>query len=169
MQPGTGGFAEVYAEHVTPVWRYVRLRVPADADAEDVTSQVFERAMRSWDGYDGARGGVGAWLMGIARHTVADWWRRNGRELPTDPAAPAFAGGTAEDDPEGDALRRLGADDLRRRLGHLTAREREAVALRFGSDLSSTEIAALLGVTPSGARMLVHRAIGRLREVMDDA
>jgi len=167
MRPGAGGFAAVYAEHVTPVWRYVRLRVPTDVDAEDVTSQVFERAIRSWDGYDGARGGVGAWLTGIARHTVADWWRRHGRELPTDPAASTFAGGAAEDDPEGETLRRLGADEVRRRLGHLTPREREAVALRFGSELTSTEIAALLEVTPSAARMLVHRAIARLREVME--
>lgn len=169
MQPGTGGFAEVYAEHVAPVWRYVRLRVPADADAEDVTSQVFERAMRSWTGYDATRGTVGGWLMGIARHTVADWWRRAGRELPTDLAAAGLGDTVAEDDPEGEALRRIGADDLRRQLGHLTAREREAVALRFGSELTSAEIGALLGITPSAARMLVHRAVGRLREVIDDA
>jgi len=168
MQPAVGGFAEVYAEHVTPVWRYVRLRVPADADAEDVTSQVFERAMRSWSGYDPGRGGVGGWLMGIARHTVADWWRRAGRELPTDLEAMGLADSVAEDDPEGEALRRLGADEVRRRLGHLTAREREAVALRFGGELSSSEIAATLGVTPSAARMLVHRAVTRLREVMGD-
>ena len=50
----------------------------------------------------------------------------------------------------------------------LTAREREAVALRFGSELNSSEIAAVLGVSPSAARMLVHRAIARLREVMAD-
>lgn len=168
MQPGTGGFAEVYAEHMTPVWRYVRLRVPADADAEDVTSQVFERAMRSWSRYDGTRGGVGGWLIGIARHTVADWWRRHGRELPTDPSSAGFGDGVADDDPEGEALRRLGADEVRRRLGHLTAREREAVALRFGSELTSAEIGEVLGVTPSAARMLVHRAVGRLREVMAD-
>ncbi len=169
MQPGAGGFAEGYAEHVTPESRDLRQRLPADADAEDVTSQVFERAIRSWERYDGSRGSVGGWLMGIARHTVADWWRRHGRELPTDPAAAGLTDGVAEDDPEGDALRRLGADEVRRRLGHLTPREREAVALRFGSELNSTEIAALLGVTPSAARMLIHRAIGRLREVMDDA
>lgn len=168
MRRGTGGFAEVYAEHVTPVWRYVRLRVPTDTDAEDVTSQVFERAIRSWDRYDGARGSVGGWLMGIARHTVADWWRKNGRELPTDLTATGLGEQVAADDPEGEALRRLGGDEVRRRLGHLTAREREAVALRFGSELTSTEIAAVLGVTPSAARMLVHRAVGRLREVMAD-
>ena len=170
MQTAAGGFAEVYAEHVTPVWRYVRLRLPTDVDAEDVTSQVFERAMRSWDRFDPTRGSIGGWLVGIARHTVADWWRRAGRELPTD-LSPAGGGAreqVAEDDPESEVLRRLSGDEVRRRLGHLTAREREAVALRFGSELNSTEIAAVLGVTPSAARMLVHRAVRRLREVMDD-
>jgi RNA polymerase sigma-70 factor (ECF subfamily) len=161
-------FEDVYREHVTPLWRYVRLRVPSDSDAEDVTSQVFEKAMRSWSTYDTSRGSVGGWLVGIARHTVADWWRRTGRELPTDALPERLGERPAEDDPEGEVLRRLGADDVRRHLGVLTAREREAVALRFGTELNSTEIGALLDVSPSAARMLVHRAIGRLREVMGD-
>jgi RNA polymerase sigma factor (sigma-70 family) len=161
-------FEDVYREHVTPVWRYVRLRVPSDSDAEDVTSQVFEKAMRSWSAYDTSRGSVGGWLVGIARHTVADWWRRAGRELPTDLLPQGPGERPAEDDPEGEVLRRLGADDVRRKLGVLTAREREAVALRFGTELTSAEIAAVLGVSPSAARMLVHRAIARLREVMGD-
>lgn len=160
-------FEDIYRQHVTPVWRYVRLRVPSDSDAEDVTSQVFEKALTSWSSYDAARGGVAGWLIGIARHAVADWWRKQGRELPSEHVG-AGREEAAADDPEGDALRSLGADDVRRRLGVLTAREREAVALRFGSELNSTEIAAILGVTPSAARMLVHRAVGRLREVMAD-
>ncbi len=160
-------FEDIYREHVTPVWRYVRLRVPSDSDAEDVTSQVFEKALRSWPSYDDTRGTVGGWLVGIARHAVADWWRKHGRELPVEQVGDRVE--TAADaDPEGDALRHLGADDVRRQLGVLTAREREAVALRFGSELSSSEVAAVLGVSPSAARMLVHRAIGRLREVMGD-
>jgi RNA polymerase sigma-70 factor (ECF subfamily) len=160
-------FEDIYREHVSPVWRYVRLRVPSDSDAEDVTSQVFEKALRSWSSYDDTRGTVGGWLVGIARHAVADWWRKQGRELPVDEIGDRIET-SADDDPEGDALRRLGADDVRRQLGVLTAREREAVALRFGSELSSSEVAAVLGVSPSAARMLVHRAIARLREVMGD-
>ncbi len=159
-------FEDVYREHVTPVWRYVRLRVPSDSDAEDVTSQVFEKALSSWPSYDVTRGPVGGWLVGIARHAVADWWRKEGRELPSEHLADGRE--VAADDPEGDALRRLGADDVRRRLGALTAREREAVALRFGSELTSVEIAEVLGVSPSAVRMLVHRAVGRLREEMLD-
>ena len=157
-------FEDVYREHVTPVWRYVRLRVPSDRDAEDVVSMVFEKALRSWDAYDADRGAVGAWVTGIARHAVVDWWRKQGRELPTD----ELPDGTAADDPEGEALRTVGGDEMRRRLGVLSAREREAVALRFGSELTSEEIGAVLGISAGAARMLVHRAVGRLREVMAD-
>jgi len=161
-------FEDVYREHVASVWRYVRLGVPSDSDAEDVTSVVFEKALRSWPSYDVERGSIAGWLTGIARHAVADWWRKHGRELPTGQPRDGRGEEAAEDDPEADALRRLGADDVRRRLGVLTAREREAVALRFGSGLNSSEMAVVLGVTPSAARMLLHRAVGRLREVMDD-
>jgi RNA polymerase sigma-70 factor (ECF subfamily) len=158
-------FADVYRTHVTPVWRYVRARLPSDTDAEDVTSEVFTRAMRSWDGFDERRGAVGGWLTGIARHTVADWWRERGRETPADLDRVEEA---ADDDPEGTALLRDGADELRRHLGRLTPREREAVALRFGSELTSEQIGAVLGISATAARMLVYRGVGKLREVMSD-
>ncbi len=157
-------FAEVYREHVTPVWRYVRARLPSDTDAEDVTSEVFAQAMRTWGGYDAARGSVGGWLIGIARHALADWWRKRGRELP----AEHLDLGAGADDPEADALRHDGADALRRSLAHLTPREREAVALRFGTELTSEQIGAAMGISATAARMLVYRAVGKLREVMAD-
>ena len=72
----------MYREHVAGVWRYVRTRVPGAADADDVTAEVFVKAMRSWYRFDDRRGSVGAWLIGIARHVVADWWVRRSREVP---------------------------------------------------------------------------------------
>ena len=83
----TADFADTYREHVAPIWRYVRARLPSDADAEDVTSEVFAQAMRSWDRFDAGRGSVGGWLVGIARHVVADWWHRRGREVPVEDIA----------------------------------------------------------------------------------
>lgn len=168
-----GGFEGVYREHVTPLWRYVRVRVPSDADAEDVISEVFVAAMRSWGRYDPAAGSVGAWLTGIARHGVADWWRRNGREIPTESigvessATGSIAAETdPADDPETAALRVLAADEVRGHLAILTAREREAVALRFGARLSSPEIGAAMGISAPAARMLVYRAVGKLRKAV---
>lgn len=157
-------FGATYREHVTPIWRYVRARLPSDSDAEDVTSEVFAQAMRSWSRFDPARGSVGGWLVGIARHAVADWWRRAGREHPYADVDPGLQ--TSDDDPEGAVLRKAGADEVRRHLGRLTPREREAVALRFGTELSSDEIGAVLGISATAARMLVYRAVAKLREVM---
>lgn len=156
-------FGATYAEHVTPIWRYVRARVPSDPDADDVTSEVFAEAMRSWHRFDAERGTVGGWLVGIARHTIADWWQRRVRERPLPDIEVDIA---SEDDPEGTVLRRDGADEVRRHLGRLTAKEREAVALRFGTELSSEEIGRALGISATAARMLVYRAVGKLREVM---
>lgn len=152
----------LYREHATAVWRYARARVPTDADAEDVTSEVFARAIRSAETYSPDRGTSGAWVIGIARNTVADFWRRRRPEDPTDAVPESGAtGGTGADvdDHLGDV------DVLRRALARLSDREREAIALRFGAELSSADIGASLGISPTAARMLVHRAVTKLREV----
>lgn len=153
----------LYRDHAARVWRYARARLPTDADAEDVTSDVFTRAMTARDRFDPAKGPEAAWVVGIARHAVADWWRRRRPEDPTDqPAAPATG-----DEPAERAVARDDADALHRHLAALTEREREAVALRFGAELSSPEIGDAMGISPTAARMLVHRAVTKLREVMD--
>lgn len=160
-------FDAVYREHVAGVWRYVRTRVPANVDADDVTAEVFVKAMRSWDRFDDRRGTVGAWLIGIARHVVADWWARKSREVPVaEVDVDATVMSAPDGDPETSMLRAAAADDVRSRLWVLTAREREAVALRFGTELSSEEIGVAMGISATAARMLVYRGVAKLREVM---
>lgn len=149
------------------VWRYVRTRVPGNVDADDVTAEVFVKAMRSWDRFDERRGSVGAWLVGIARHVVADWWTRQSREVPVAEVDTGNADAPAVDgDPETAMLRAAAADDVRSRLWVLTAREREAVTLRFATELTSEEIGATMGISATAARMLVYRGVAKLREVM---
>jgi RNA polymerase sigma-70 factor (ECF subfamily) len=162
-------FDRVYRQHLAPVWRYVRARVPDSAEAEDLTSEVFLRAARAWPTYDSRKGAVLPWLLGIARHVAADWWRRR----PPVPVAEVGEGeaGDAEAEPTGDveaeALRGLGAEELRRHFAVLTDREREAIALRYGAGLASAEVGELLGISDAGARMLVHRAVVKLREELE--
>lgn len=159
----------LYRDNATKVWRYVRARVPSDADAEDVTSEVFARAMSSQHRFDPTRGSRSAWIMGIARNTTADWWRRQSPEDLSCEAVDGVAGETSlSDDP---AQHIVGAGDvtaLHRHLSRLTDRERQAVALRFGAELSSADIGAVMGISPTAARMLVHRAVTKLREVIVD-
>lgn len=164
MTPDPGA---LYREHAVAVWRYARARVPSDADAEDVTSEVFARAIRSADRYDPSRGATGAWIVGIARHVVADFWRRRKPEDPVeDVTEPGNQAAIGAGDRTADPGERMGElDVLRSALAVLFDREREAVSLRFGAEMSSPEIGDALGISPTAARMLVHRAVTKLREV----
>jgi RNA polymerase sigma factor (sigma-70 family) len=158
-------FEEVYAEQLGPVWRYVRARIPQHADAEDVTSEVFTRAARSWDRYDARRGSVGAWVLGIARHVVADWSRGRPAEVPLEEIEVPAASDT---DPEAVLLGAEARAELRSQLWRLTPKERDAVELRFQAGLRAAEVGSVLGVSETAARMLVYRAVSKLRRVMAD-
>lgn len=154
----------LYEDHAAAVWRYARARVPADVDAEDVTSDVFARAMRSRHTFDASKGTPRAWLMGVARFAVADWWRLRRPEEPRD-AVPEVV---AAVEPDAELVRAEGADELRQVLAILSDREREAISLRFAGELSSTQIGEALGISSPAARMLVHRAVTKLRGVLID-
>lgn len=154
----------LYREHAAAVWRYTRSRLPTDADAEDVTSDVFARAMRSTHSFDPAKGSPWAWLMGIARFACADWWRHR---RPEDPRA-SLPEAATDDEPGAALVRSVDVDDVRRVLATLTDREQEAIALRFAAELSSVEIGAQLDISATAARMLVHRAVTKLRGVLAD-
>lgn len=91
---------ELYRDHAARVWRYARARLPSDADAEDVTSEVFTRAMGSLHRFDPDRGSEAAWITGVARNAVADFWRWR---RPEDPAEHPPEPGRGEwDDEPGD-------------------------------------------------------------------
>ncbi len=157
-------FEEIYAENLEHVWRFVRARVPGHADAEDLTSESFVRALAAWRRYDPRRGSVRVWLLGIARHVVADWWRRQAVESRAEQVPDAAIAGRAE--PEAEALAALAMHEVRGHLANLTDKERDAVALRFGAGLKAAEVGTALGVSETAARMLVHRALSRLRSVV---
>lgn len=161
------GIEELYERQLTPMWRYVRARVPGDADAEDIVSEVFTRAVRDWRRFDPRFGSSTAWLFGIAHHVVADWWRSSRREMPAAGVEPD-PGASGSPDPEASALAADDRRELRALLARLTDAEREAVALRFGAGLKSAEVGGALGISDAAARMLVYRAVTKLRKEMAD-
>lgn len=147
---------------VRRVYAYAAYRLGDGPDAEDVTSETFERALRYRDTFDPNRGTPAAWLVGIARRCADDHLRGRGIEVPTDDDT-LFdgAGGTG---PADLAILRL---DLADAIARLHARDRELIALRYGADLRAKDIAMLLGQTTNAVEVAVHRALGRLRTMMD--
>lgn len=136
------------------VYAYVAYRIGDGPEAEDVTSDAFERALRYRDSFDPRRGDAVSWLVGIARRCVADAVRSR---LQTTAAIPDVA---APGDLEGDTVRRV---ELARAVATLDERGRELVALRYGADLTARQIGELLGLRTNAVEVALSRALQRLR------
>src|SRR5947209_16442474 len=108
------------------VYSYVAYRLGDGPDAEDVTSEVFERALRYRGSYDASCGEPLPWLLGIARRCVEDAVGRTGPSIGAN-----IPEGASQEDLEGGALERL---TVAAALDLLDQRGRDLVALRYGAD-----------------------------------
>ena len=140
------------------MYSFVAYRIGAGHDAEDVTGEVFERALRYRAGYDPAKGVPLGWLIGIARNVLADR-ALSGTETVTevpDTAAPGEL--------EHDSVERL---TLSAALAHLSERDRELLAMRYGADMKAAQIAQVLQTSTNSVEVALHRALRRLRDVLE--
>jgi RNA polymerase sigma-70 factor (ECF subfamily) len=153
-------FDRLYRDARDDVYAYAATLLRDRAAAEDVTAAAFERAYRKRTSFDERRGSPRAWLFGIARHAALDELRRRKRVAALSVEPPEAAEDVAEL-----AARRQAVLSA---LGRLSARERELIALRYYAGLSNTELAAVVGVSATNAGTLVHRAMTKLREAVDD-
>jgi RNA polymerase sigma-70 factor, ECF subfamily len=160
-------FEALYRSSRADVYAYVATLLRDHAAAEDVTALAFERAYRRRRTFDRRRGEERAWLFGIARNAALDELRRRRRlaALATDPADPAGEHVAAVDDHAEVALRRT---TVRAALAALSARDREIVALKFHAGLNNEELGRVLGITPSNAGTLLHRAMEKLRKACNE-
>ncbi len=142
------------------VYSYVAYRLGDGAEAEDVTSEVFERALRYQGSYDESRGQPILWLLGIARRCADDALARRPPVSSLDSDEQASG-----QDLEEEAVRRLGLADA---LGRLDGRARNLLALRYGADLSAREIAEVVGSKTNAVEVALHRALARLRVDLDE-
>jgi RNA polymerase sigma factor (sigma-70 family) len=141
-------FERFYGDHRDVVLAFLRRRLPRDA-ADDAFQETFLRALR---GYGGLRHGrhLRAWVFTIATRVAAD----EGRKRRPEPGADA-EGATADDRPAYAQIEHL-ADEL-------PEKERAAVVLRYGYDLSYAEIGAALGSSEEAARQAASSGVRRLR------
>lgn len=154
-----GDFATVYEDEVWNVYAFLAYRMRSVGDAEDLTQQTFERALRAWRRFDPERSPARTWLLAIARNLLIDHYRADPgeRRRPLDEVPEAELGSEL---PEPD----LGIDPaLAGALAELAPRDREVVALRFGGDLSGPEIAALTGLSLANVQQILSRSLRRLR------
>jgi RNA polymerase sigma factor (sigma-70 family) len=151
-------FERLYAAHAEPLLGFLVYRVGDRTLAEDVVADTFERVLRTRVRFDPRKSSEKTWLYTIAVNLLRDRSRRAGTEAralerAVEPVGGGRTGVELVDD----------RDELRHALESLSAEEREAVALRFGGDLSVPEIARVTGQSRSTVHGRVYRGLEKMR------
>ena len=152
-------FERLYEEHAGPLFSFIAYRTGDRALAEDIVGDAFEKALRARRRFDPRKASEKTWIYTIALNLLRDSARRKGAEtraLERLPDATARAPNPLE--------RVEDRDELGRALGILSDEEREAIALRYGGDMTVPEIAKLLREPLPRVEGRVYRALRKLRD-----
>ena len=156
-------FDRLYRREAQGLFGFLAYRTGDRALAEDLLADTFERALRSRKRYDRRRGPAKAWLYAIALNLLRDHARRaatEGRAVERVRSGAPLATDSGADDVE----RR---DELQRAMATLADEEREAIALRFGAELTVPEMADALKEPLTTVEGRVYRALRKLRAELD--
>lgn len=160
-------FAAWYREHRSTIYRYVRFRVATRETAEDVTAEVFTKALRALHGYDPRRASPRTWLLRIARNSVTDHLRtlrrRRALHVSLDRVPDIVVDAPTQEER---LLREEGVQRLLNAIAGLRTSDQELLSLRYGAGLENREIAGALGITQNAVAVRMHRALRRLKEAV---
>ena len=162
-------FTELYRAHLRDVYSYAYYRVGNHHDAEDLTEQTFLQAYRHFERAQRESNGrpLRPWLIRIAHNLAANYYRDRSRRPMTQLEDAAVL--TAPHDTETVVE---GREDLNRILEcvqRLPDDRREALIMRFALGMDNREIARALGRTDGATKVLLHRAIKQLEELVQKA
>jgi RNA polymerase sigma-70 factor (ECF subfamily) len=162
-------FDALYRAHLRDVYSYAYYRVGNHHDAEDLTTQTFIQAYRHFERAQRESNGrpLRPWLIRIAHNLAANHFRDRSRKPQTsmDDTTTLTALHTTEDLVEG-------RDELKRILEgvqQLPGDRREALIMRFALGMDNREIARALGRTDGATKVLLHRSVKQLEEMLRDA
>jgi RNA polymerase sigma-70 factor (ECF subfamily) len=155
-------FTALYDHFYDRVYRHVYYRVGRIEDAEDLTQQVFLHAWRALRRFRPNGSPFVAWLFTIAHHLVINHYRRTKmtRQLPENMVA-----ARAEVYPDHDL--RLDQERVRAAIRRLKPDQQQVVIMRFLEDLPHRDIAAALGKSEANVRVIQHRALQELRQILE--
>jgi len=155
----------IYHKYHKNVYNYIAFRINNHHDAEELASDVFVKAIMGWKGYDHSFPMEG-WLIGIAKNVVADYLRKTLRKkiLPIDSIMAVIS---TERQPEEVVVINEESKKLMSAMVKLRDKERQILSMKFATDLKHSEIAAILKISESHVGVAAHRAINKLKKLME--
>ena len=160
-------FERLYAEYVKPLFRFFLYRIGDRTVAEDVVADTFERLFRARRRFNPRRGSESAWVYSVALNRLRDHLRRGESESRALSKAALEGEPWEVEGPSGAAERAIEAVETKETvlaaMGRLSNEEREAIALRYGADLTLDETARLIGEARTTVDGRIYRALRKLR------
>ncbi len=162
----TAAISDLYNRHVGPVYRYLLYRVNDPDVAEDITADVFTRALESLSHYDERGVPFSAWLYRIAHARLVDHWRKTQRRPVLTLDDPTIQKWLNQDDStSGDILQH---EALHKALELLTEEQQQVVVLKFLMECDNAEIANVIGKTETAVKALQRRGLEALRRILGE-
>jgi len=154
-------FTELYDKYFEKIYRYIAVKVGDRMEAEDITQQVFLKAIKSissfkWKGFP-----FSSWLFRIAHNQVVDYLRKKKKQ-----ATVALDDNvlTSKDNPEAMLEQKLNLEQLATATKKLTSAQQEVISLRFAGELPIAQVAKVMGKSEGAVKALQHSAIVSLRK-----
>lgn len=161
----TEHFERLFEAHAQPLFGFLLYRTGNRALAEDLVGETFERVFTLRRRFDPRRGSEKSWIYAIALNLLRDHARREQAERRavkrSEAEAVRVGGGAAFEDVLEERDTVAGA------VARLSTEEREAIALRYGAELTMPEMARALGEKLSTVQTRVYRALRKLREELE--
>ena len=156
---------ELYDYFLESIYRFLYFRVSSEQEAEDLTEEVFFKMLNNLSKYQKHDNmPFSAWLFRIAKNVLVDFYRKNTTpEEISEEIEDEKASTTAETEEKMNRTRLLLA------IKKLPRAQSESIILRFFSDRSNAEIAAILGKSETAVRILQSRGLKKLRFVLGEA
>jgi len=149
----------LYQTYFRPVFSYVFFRTLNRFNTEDIVSEVFFKVFKHLSDFDPKRGRLIAWIFGIARQEVANFFRQhNGQQTVND--CWDFPAGN---NPEKEAINQESLQRLQIALAGLPPAKREMLIMRLWMEMPFKQIAAVFATTPDCCKMTFYRALETLR------
>lgn len=155
-------FADFYSSHIDQIYRYVLIRVGDSEVAQDLTSETFLAALENLQHFRG-EGLLVAWILGIARNKISDYFRSHRSLLPLDDAASVISTNTS---PEEWAERQWQLSQVSKMLRMLGPNRADALALFIFASLNIDEVSQVLGKSSSAVKILIYRAVQDLKMLL---
>ncbi len=159
-----GCFADLYEENFERVYAYIARRVGDRDQAQDVTADVFHKALRNLAGFEWRGVPFAAWLLRIAANEIASRGKRSSRA----------SAGSMDPLPEAEKSSEAAFEEAQRRarlfklVEKLPPEQRQVITMRFAHQKSIAEISRGMRRTEGAIKQLQFRALKRLRTMVDD-